>query len=154
MDATTAQTRTHIRWCIRLDVPAVLAAEASWGLTDELDGKTLPRWPADRQTIGMVAEPPGNVHEPVYGFTFYELHKHHLRLLRLCIHRDFARRGHGTDLILKLTSKLSSHRRTRIDVDVPDGRLGAHLFLARLGFRAAVLDRETYRFTYRLAEED
>ena len=53
----------------------------------------------------------------------------------------------------KIESKLSSHRRTRVSVDVSERDMERQLFLKRIGWNATRVDREngeqgedTYRF--------
>jgi ribosomal-protein-alanine N-acetyltransferase len=82
--------------------------------------------------IGMVAEHG----EKVVGFLMYELHKHHLRLTNLAVHPAWRRLGVGRQMIDKIASKLSSHRRTRLTVDVHENNLDGQLFFKSQRFFA------------------
>lgn len=137
--------KCHVRWCVRRDLPEVLAIErasyqeeSAW--TEE-DFLTALR---QRNVIGMVAE----VKDKVVGYMVYSLEAKRLTLMNLAVSPDFRRLGVGTALVNKLASKLHSHRRTRIRIDVGDDNLAAHLFLKASGFSGMVLDRESYRFVY------
>src|SRR5277367_6823709 len=103
------QLRVHIRWMIRRDMPEVLQIEQesfdySWTEEDFL------RCLRQRNCIGMVAEQG----ERVVGFMIYELHKAKLHILNFAVHPGWRRQGVGAQMVGKLISKLSSHRRTRI----------------------------------------
>src|SRR5881392_849563 len=103
------QVRVHIRWMIRRDMPEVLQIETTsfefpWTEEDFL------RCLRQRNCIGMVAEHG----EKVVGFMIYELHKNKLHILNFAAHAEWRRSGVGQQMVAKLVSKLSSHRRTRI----------------------------------------
>src|SRR6266705_3975060 len=107
------QARVHIRWMIRRDMPEVLQAEQesfefAWTEEDFL------RCLRQRNCIGMVAERG----EKVVGFMIYELHKAKLHILNFAVHPSCRRGGVGAQRVAKLSSKLSSHRRTRITLEV------------------------------------
>jgi len=136
------QTRVHIRWMIRRDMPEVLQTEQqsfefAWTEEDFL------RCLRQRNCIGMVAEHG----EKVVGFMIYELHKNRLHILNFAVHPDFTRRGVGEQMIRKLVSKLTPQRRTRIMLEVRETNLAAQLFFKQLGFRAISLLREFYEDT-------
>src|SRR5881392_2871534 len=133
------QIRVHIRWMIRRDMPEVLQAEResfefSWTEEDFL------RCLRQRNCIGMVAEQG----EKVIGFMIYELHKSKLHILNFAVHPSFRRCGVGAQMVAKLISKLSSHRRTRITLEVRETNLPAQLFFSRQGFRAVRVLRAYY----------
>ena len=133
------QVRVHIRWMIRRDMPEVLAAENSsfeyaWAEEDFL------RCLRQRNCIGMVAEQG----EKVVGFMIYELHKAKLHILNFAVHPQFRRGGVGAQMVAKLVSKLSSHRRTRITLEVRETNLAAQLFFRSQGFRAVRVLRAYY----------
>ena len=150
------QVRVHIRWMIRRDMPEVLATEQesfeySWTEEDFL------RCLRQRNCIGMVAEQG----ERVVGFMIYELHKQKLHILNFAVH-PMARRYHvGRQMVSKLISKLSSHRRTRITLEVRETNLQAQLFFRAQHFRAVKVLRTFYEdsgedaflMQYRLADE-
>ena len=133
------QARVHIRWMIRRDMPEVLQTEQesfeySWTEEDFL------RCLRQRNCIGMVAEQG----EKVVGFMIYELHKNKLHILNFAVHPSCRRLGVGAQMTAKLISKLSSHRRTRITLEVRETNLGAQLFFRSQGFRAVRVLRGFY----------
>src|SRR5215212_8451955 len=133
------QVRVHIRWMIRRDMPEVLQTEQqsfpfAWTEEDFL------RCLRQRNCIGMVAE----YGEKVVGFMIYELHKAKLRILNFAVHPNWRRHGVGSQMVAKLISKLSSHRRTRITLEVRETNLAAQLFFRRQGFRAVRVLRSYY----------
>jgi ribosomal-protein-alanine N-acetyltransferase len=151
------QVRVHIRWMIRRDMPEVLQTEQesfeySWTEEDFL------RCLRQRNCIGMVAEQG----ERVVGFMIYELHKAKLHILNFAVHPQFRRVGVGGQMVAKLISKLSSHRRTRITLEVRETNLPAQLFFRQQGFRALRVLRAFYEdsgedaflMQYRLADDN
>src|ERR1700716_2572232 len=150
------QTRVHIRWMIRRDMPEVLQTEQEsfeypWTEEDFL------RCLRQRNCIGMVAE-----HcEKVVGFMIYELHKNKLHILNFAVNPAWRRLGVGAQMVAKLISKLSSHRRTRITLEVRETNLHAQLFFHRQEFKAVRVLRAFYEdsgedaflMQYRLAED-
>lgn len=131
--------RVHIRWMIRRDMPEVLLSEQesfefSWTEEDFL------RCLRQRNCIGMVAEQG----ERVVGFMIYELHKQKLHILNFAVHPRFRRSGVGSQMVGKLVSKLSSHRRTRITLEVRETNLAAQLFFRARDFRAVKVLRSFY----------
>ena len=129
----------HIRWMIRRDMPEVLQAETlsfeyAWTEEDFL------RCLRQRNCIGMVAEHG----EKVVGFMIYELHKSKLHILNFAVHPAWRRTGVGAQMIAKLISKLSSHRRTRITLQVRETNLHAQLFFRSQEFRGVRVLRAFY----------
>jgi ribosomal-protein-alanine N-acetyltransferase len=154
--AEKEQVRVHIRWMIRRDMPEVLQTEQesfeySWTEEDFL------RCLRQRNCIGMVAEQG----ERVVGFMIYELHKAKLHILNFAVHPQYRRGGVGAQMVAKLISKLSSHRRTRITLEVRETNLPAQLFFRAQGFKAVRVLRSFYEdsgedaflMQYRLAED-
>ena len=150
------QVRVHIRWMIRRDMPEVLQTEQdsfeySWTEEDFL------RCLRQRNCIGMVAEQG----EKVVGFMIYELHKAKLHILNFAVHPSYRRSHVGMQMVAKLISKLSSHRRTRITLEVRETNLGAQLFFRQQGFRAVRVMRcyyedsgeDAFLMQYRLADD-
>jgi ribosomal-protein-alanine N-acetyltransferase len=136
------QVRVHIRWMIRRDMPEVLAIEHAgfefpWGEEEFL------RVLRQRNCIGMVAEHG----ERVVGFMIYELHKSRLQILNFAVHPEFRRQGVGAQMVTKLVGKLSSHRRTRITLNIRETNVSAQLFYRSRGFRASDVLREHYEDT-------
>src|SRR6516162_6193570 len=133
------QLRVHIRWMIRRDMPEVLQTEQlsfeyPWTEEDFL------RCLRQRNCIGMVAEQG----EKVVGFMIYELHKSKLHILNFAVGPTCRRGGVGAQMVAKLISKLSSHRRTRITLEVRETNLPAQLFFRAQGFRAVRVLRAYY----------
>ena len=137
--AQKEQEKVHIRWMIRRDMPEVLQTEQasfefSWTEEDFL------RCLRQRNCIGMVAEQG----EKVVGFMIYELHKAKLHILNFAVHPGWRRLAVGAQMVAKLISKLSSHRRTRITLEVRETNLPAQLFFSKQGFRAVRVLRSYY----------
>ena len=133
------QARVHIRWMIRRDMAEVLQAEQlsfeyAWTEEDFL------RCLRQRNCIGMVAEHG----EKVVGFMIYELHKNKLHILNFAVHPAWRRMAIGGQMVAKLISKLSSHRRTRITLEVRETNLAAQLFFHRQDFKAVRVLRSFY----------
>jgi ribosomal-protein-alanine N-acetyltransferase len=133
------QQRVHIRWMIRRDMAEVLEIESE-GFEFPWCEDDFIRCLRQRNCIGMVAEQG----EFVVGFMIYELHKTRLHLLNFAVARPFRRQGVGTQMLGKLTAKLSSQRRTRIMLEVRETNLPAQLFFRKLGFRAVSVLRDFY----------
>lgn len=85
-----------------------------------------------RNCIGMVAE----LGEEVAGFMIYELHKDSVVVVNLAVKSSLRRRSIGRQMMNKLKSKLSSHRRTRLEFTVRESNLGAQCFLRNSGLKA------------------
>lgn len=133
------QVRVHIRWMIRRDMPEVLQAEQesfeyAWTEEDFL------RCLRQRNCIGMVAEQG----EKVVGFMIYELHKSKLHILNFAVSSAQRRCHVGSQMVVKLISKLSSHRRTKITLEVRETNLTAQLFFRHQGFKAVRVLRAYY----------
>ena len=151
------QVRVHIRWMIRRDMPEVLQTEQesfefAWTEEDFL------RCLRQRNCIGMVAEHG----EKVVGFMIYELHKAKLHILNFAVHAAWRRLAVGSQMVQKLISKLSSHRRTRITLEVRETNLPAQLFFRKQGFKATRVLRsyfedsgeDAFQMEYRVAVPD
>ena len=151
-----AQVRVHIRWMIRRDMPEVLAIEHASSEFPWCEEEFL-RVLRQRNCIGIVAE----FGERVVGFMIYELHKAKLHILNFAVHPRARRLGVGGQMVGKLIGKLSSHRRTRITLEVRETNLAAQLFFQKQGFRALRVLRSYYEDTgedaflmqYRLADD-
>lgn len=93
-----------------------------------------------RNCIGMIAE-----HDDrVVGFMIYELHKTRIHVLNFVVAKDYRRRGVGSQMIGKLTGKLSNQRRNRIVLEVRETNLSAQLFFRENCFRAVSVLRSYY----------
>ncbi|AMV36801.1 ribosomal protein S18-alanine N-acetyltransferase [Planctomyces sp. SH-PL62] len=139
---TPSQTRVHVRWMIRRDMPEVLAIEHAsfeypWAEEEFL------RVLRQRNCIGMVAEQG----ERIVGFMIYELHRNRIHVLDFATHPDFRRQGVGRQMIAKLASKLSAQRRNRIALLVRETCVAAQHFYKAMGFRAVEVIREHFADT-------
>ncbi len=141
MTATKQRINTHIKWMVRRDMPAVLAIEAQcfelpWLETDFIQCLR------NRNVIGMVATVENDT--VVAGFMIYELHKHRLHVLDFAVHDDWRYKGIGASMVKKLTTKLSSDRRSRVTLEIRDSNLDAQLFFKRMGFLCVRVLRDFY----------
>lgn len=136
------ELKVHIRWMIRRDMPEVLHIEQEsydypWSEEDFL------RCLRQRNCIGMVAEHG----EKVVGFMIYELHKSKLHILNFAVHTGYRRQRIGMQMVQKLISKLSSHRRNCITLEVRETNLASQVFFREGGFRAVRVAREFFEDT-------
>ena len=77
------------------------------------------------------------------------------------MHPEWRRQNVGAQMAIKLVSKLSSHRRTRITLEVRESNLGAQVFFRQQGFLATRVLRayyddtgeDAYQMEYRLPGE-
>src|SRR5215212_6178941 len=139
MTESSKQLRVHIRWMIRRDFAEVMAIEVR-SFEYPWWEEELVRCLRQRNCIGMVAEHG----ERVVGFMIYELHKNKLHILNFAVHPSWRRLGVGAQMVAKLISKLSSHRRTRITLEVRETNLVAQLFFRKQEFRALRVLRGFY----------
>ena len=154
MTATKQRLRTHVRWCIRRDCPEVLRIDTD-SFPDPWSEDDFLRHLRRRNCIAMVAE----YGDRVVGFMVYELEADHLTVARLAVAPECRGRGVGRQLVDKLVGKLSSHRRTRLELVARESNLGGHLFLRACGFRAETVEpdwyedtgEDGYAFAFRLA---
>jgi [ribosomal protein S18]-alanine N-acetyltransferase len=133
------QLRVHVRWMIRRDMAEVLEIENEsfefpWSEEDFI------RCLRGRNCIGMVAEHQGRA----IGFMIYELHKTRLHVMNFAVAKSHRRCGIGLQMIGKLVGKLSTQRRTRIQLEVRETNLAAQLFFRSCGFRAISVMRDFY----------
>jgi ribosomal-protein-alanine N-acetyltransferase len=134
-----AQTRVHIRWMIRRDMPEVLAIEHASFEFPWCEEEFL-HVLRQRNCIGMVAE----LGERIVGFMIYELHRNRIQVLDFATHPDLRRQGVGHQMVSKLAGKLSSQRRNRIALCVRETNLPAQYFFRVVGFRAVEVLREHF----------
>lgn len=139
MHAVKEQVRVHIRWMIRRDMPEVLHIEQE-SYDNGWDEEDFLRCLRQRNCIGMVAEQG----EKVVGFMIYELHTKHLAILNFAVHPTCRRYRVGTQMVAKLISKLASHRRTHMLLEVRECNLLAQLFYRSQGFKAVRVLRSHY----------
>ena len=150
------QVCVHIRWMIRRDMPEVMAIEGQ-SFEFPWSDEDFVRCLRQRNCIGMVAEQG----EKVVGFMIYELHKAKLHILNFAVNPTCRKAGVGAQMVQKLISKLSSHRRTRITLEIRESNLAAQLFFSKQGFRAVRVLRsyyedsgeDAYLLQYRFADD-
>jgi ribosomal-protein-alanine N-acetyltransferase len=124
---------------IRRDMPEVLAIEGESFEFAWLEDDFI-RSLRQRNCIGMIAE-----HEDrVVGFMIYELHKNRIHVLNFAVASGYQRRGVGSQMLAKLTGKLSDQRRSRIVLEVRETNLSAQLFFRENGFRAVSVLKNFY----------
>lgn len=156
-DCDKVYHRVHIRWMIRRDMPEVLQIEQDSYDYPWLESDFL-RCLRQRNCIGMVAE----LGEKVVGFMIYELHRSKLHVLNFAVHSGHRRQRIGSQMIQKLVSKLSNHRRTSITLDVRESNVAAQLFFRDASFRAVKVCRgffedtgeDSYQMQFRFASAD
>jgi len=136
------EVRVHVRWMTRRDLPEVLAIEAQGFEFPWLEDDFI-RSLRQRNCIGMVAE----YEEEVVGFMIYELLKTRIHVLNFAVAEDVRRRGVGSQMIAKLIAKLSTHRRSRLILEVRETNLPAQVFFRENGFRAVSVLRSYYADT-------
>lgn len=134
--------RVHIRWMIRRDMPEVLRTEQA-SFEQPWTEENFLHCLRQRNCIGMVAEHG----DQIVGYMIYELHKTKLHIVNLAVHPSARRMGVGSQMVAKLISKLSSHRRTRITLEVRETNLPAQLFFRCQGFLAKRVLRCYYEDT-------
>ena len=132
----------HVRWMIRRDMSEVIgieqeAFEFPWSEED------FTRCLRQRNCIGMVAE----LADSVVAFMIYELHRSRLHVLNFAVRRSHRRLGIGTQMMEKLTGKLTPERRSRIVLEVRERNLPAQLFFRSLGYRAISVLKDFYQDT-------
>jgi len=129
----------NIRWMIRRDMPEVLEIENlsyEWPWIED-DFLQLLR---ARNVIGMIVE----CSEKVVAFMVYELHKPSLKVVNMTVHPQYRRQGFSAAMVEKLTSKLSTHRRKKIEVMVRESDMEAQCFLRAMKFVAVNVSRGDY----------
>jgi [ribosomal protein S18]-alanine N-acetyltransferase len=136
------ETPVHIRWMIRRDMEEVLQIEEKcfefpWYEEDFI------RCLRQRNCIGMVAE----YQDEIFGFMIYELHEYRIHLLNFAVSPEKQRTGVGSQMIAKLQSKLSSHKRSRLLLEARETNLPAQLFFRENGFKAISVIRSYYTDT-------
>lgn len=133
---------THIRWMIRRDFADVQRIEDA-SFTQPWTEKELLACLRQRNAVGMAAE----VDEQVVAYMVYAVHAKELELLNLAVAPEFRRAGIGRQMIEKLRSKLSYHRRREIVATVRETNLAAQLFFRSQGFLAESVARGHYEDT-------
>lgn len=134
------ETIVSIRCRIKKDMPEVLYIEEksfdfSWTENDFVHCLR------QRNCIGMVAE----YQKKVVGFMIYEIYEDKIQILNFAVHPDWRRQSIGTQMIKKLTDKLSAKKRKEIILTVKERNLPMQLFLRECGFKALYVLREYYK---------
>jgi len=141
----------HIRWLVPYDIDKLLAIEES--LAEPWTEENFRSFLHHRNSIGMVIE----VSERIAGYMAYELCHRRLELIRMAIHPCYRRQGLGRQLLTRLISKLGSHHRPSIALNVSEWDTPIHHWLKVCGFEAICvvpgLEEDQYRFVYRLPVE-
>lgn len=127
---------SRVRWGVRSDMATVADIDAVTHRDPWREGG-FAEILRDRNTILMVAERGSRV----LGYVVYSLHRDRVRVERLGVDPEFADKGVGTRVVDKLKSKLSEHRRTKIEVRMRETNLDGLLFLKKKGFMAVSLSR-------------
>jgi [ribosomal protein S18]-alanine N-acetyltransferase len=133
---------THIRWMIRVDMPAVLGIERE-SFPHNWDEDQFIAVLRQRNAIGLIAE----VEDETAGYVIYELHGNRLHIMKLGVAKQYRHIGVGRAMVERLIGKLSSEKRNRIMLEVRESNLDAQLFFKRLGFRAVSILKDFYSDT-------
>ena len=136
---TYTQSLTNVTWMCRRHMPDVMAIENRcfefpWFEDDFV------RVLRTNNCIGMVAE----YEQKIAGYMVYELHRTKIHVLNFAVDLHYQRQGIGTQLVKKLVSKLSTHRRSRIVLEVRESNLTAQLFFRECVFKAVSVLRNFY----------
>ncbi len=131
-------------WMAQRDLREVLQIENGsfefpWS---ELDFTTCLK---ERNCMGMVS-----CHNNIIiGYMIYTMNNTFISLVNLAIHPDYRRMKIGSEMIIKLTNKLSQ-RRKRVSLSIRESNLSGQLFFRRNGFLATSILNHYYTET----EED
>ena len=131
-------SRIRCPWMIRADMPSVLmidnrSFERAW---DEDDFMLMLR---PRNCIGKVAKVTDAGHEFIAGFVLYELHRHHVHLLKFAVDPFWRRQRVGSALIAS-AAHAGTRPRREMTATVRETNLPAQLFLRSCGFTVARRD--------------
>jgi ribosomal-protein-alanine N-acetyltransferase len=151
MSATTSPA--HIRCCIRRDLAEVVAIDAlsyeePWSAEDF--NKELAR----RNQMGTVAEHG----DRVVAYMLHELKLTSLIVHRLAVHPGWRRMGIASQMLRRLTAKLTPEHRRKVVVDVHETAVAAQLCLRGCWFLATDIlrgrDGDVYRMVCEVREEE
>ena len=134
------QVRVHIRWMIRRDMPEVLQTEQE-SFEYRLDRGRLPALPAPAQ-LHRHGGRAGREGRRLHDLRAAQEQAAHPQLRRPPALPAPA--ASAPQMVAKLISKLSSHRRTRITLEVRETNLAAQLFFRTQGFKAVRVLRTFY----------
>lgn len=130
--------KTKIRWAVKIHLPA---------MTDIEEASSDTPWTRDdfvrnirrANCIPLVAEHQG----VVAGFAVVTLQSHRINILNMAVSPDCRHRKVGTQLIENIKDKLSSQRRSTVNIVIPETRMAGAMFLAAMGFRSS-LERDYF----------
>lgn len=129
----------HIRWMIRRDMDRVQEIEQQ-SFSDPWTRQDFLNCLRQRNCIGMIAE----CGDDTLGYMIYELHDKKLRLLNIAVDPVRRNEGAGTAMVEKLTSKLSSERRSMLELSIREANLDGQLFFKHRGLRAVEIIRDPW----------
>ena len=133
----------HIRWCLKRDMPEILAIEEA-SFEFPWDEEEFARCGQQGNCVLMVAERG----EQIVGYVVYELRPTRLHLLNFAVHPDFRRHRVGEQLVRHLVAKPgSSPRRISILLEIRETNMAGQLFFREMGFRAVSILRDFYEDT-------
>jgi len=139
MDGTNIKPDVVVRWLIRRDMPEILRIENACFEFPWTEDEFI-RLLRQRNCIGMVSE----IDDKVVGYMLYELEKGLLHILTFAVDPAVHRKGVGSSMVGKLTSKLHPERRTKVTVMVRESNLAALRFFRASGFYATGLTSSPY----------
>ena len=147
--------RVHIRWMIRRDMEDVLRIEKE-SYIEPCSEDDFVIYLSKMSTIGMVCE----YDEHIIGYMIYLLHKEYLEVIKLAVEQESRFLSVGRQMIDKLKNKLSSQRRSKVELTINESNLNAQLFLAKCGLRATKVipnfyedNSSAYIMNYEIEEE-
>lgn len=144
-ETSRTQLAVHIRWMLVRDLDDVSLIEVLANPGDAWTPDEFTRSQRRRSCIGMVAVTnPEKPDERVVGYMLYELLPDSLELLRFGVMPSRHEREIAAQLLAKLKSKLSNHRRTSVTIDVPETKLAFLLTLRANGFKAVQVNRQAF----------
>jgi ribosomal protein S18 acetylase RimI-like enzyme len=122
-----AGQKSHIRWCIRRDMPYIMKIheQLRTGITEDDFVKKL----KGRNAVAMVYE----IGDAVLGYMLYDLFGDRIQLQELYVSPRHHGMGIGSALMEKLTSKISE-KRTMIELQLPAKHHNVIPFFLRMGF--------------------
>ena len=138
----TVKQQSHVRWMIRIDLAEVMEIDR-YHFTESWTEEDFVRCLRQRNVIGLVAEDSEGV---LRGFMLYELHKSRIEIIRIAV----SHHRYGLALVDKIKSKLSSVRRHKIAIDVPEVLLDTQLAFRDMGFVAVEIKESLGETFYRM----
>mgnify|MGYP003151186867 CR=1 FL=1 len=144
------ETKVHMRWMIRRDVPDVLDIESK-SFSDPWDNDAFVSHLKQRNCIGMVADL-SIFDSKVVSYMVYMLHKNKITVINFAVHPDHRYQTIGHQMMRKLKSKLNENKRLKLELALPESNLEGQLFLRKEGFLAVntipTQDEDLYMFEF------